>query len=166
MKKLITLFAIFCLALTSCTGGTESGFLLNLKAEAGGTIPGQSSLSGRYPEGTRFELTANPNPGYSFYRWLICSSDYETLQTYHQNPVNLTMPPYEVIVVATFRKSSELFYLDIVCEAGGSVPLASLIVGNYLQGEAIGLRVRNDPGWVFEKLVVYSSDYEVLETIE
>jgi len=173
MKRLVVFLVISCIVLMSCAGSstthssapvpseTATEFLLNVTAETGGTVPAE--LSGKYPPSTNIELTAYPLQGFSFYRWIIYSGDSAAPQyTRNQNPARFTLQN-DAIIIAAFRETSKLFYFDIIDPRGG-IPagIASFVAGNYLEGEAIGLMVRSDE---FERWVVYSSDFEVLEII-
>ena len=173
MKKLATLLVVSCILLMSCADSStthsdmpapsETGaeLLLNVTAEAGGTVP--TELNGKYPVNTWVELTASPLPGFSFYRWTVYYGGSATLQyTRNQNPARFTLQN-DTTIVATFREANKLFHFDLIDPLGG-IPavIASFAVGNYLEGEAIGLMVRSGE---FDRWVVYSSDFEVLEII-
>ena len=177
MKKLIIIFIVLCIALMPCISCTPEGSgvpsetastsLFSITAANGGIVP--TELNGRYPDGTRLEITAIPDPGYAFYRWV--DLEYDDFLPYFskQNPAELTIYG-DRSIIATFRKASELFYLTITAdETRGSIAggMGTYLSGNYFAGSMIGLPpMRPFPGFGFDKWVVYSSDGEILQTID
>ena len=179
MKKLAIIFIVFCIALMPCISCTPEGSgvpsetastsLFSITAANGGTVPAE--LNGRYPDGTRLEVTAIPDPGYAFYRWVdLESNDFLWPLLAKQNPAELTLYGDQSII-ATFRKASELFHLTITAdETRGSIAggMGKYLSGNYFEGSVIGLpwQMRPLPGFGFDKWVIYSSDGEALWTID
>ena len=189
MKKLlITLFAI-CLTSTSCTVGTTlvssldsnvptssmpipdktpgAGFILNVTAEAGGSVPAE--LSGTYPAGELIQLTALPEPGFRFHRWITNSDNPEDSQISHRNPIQYATRSHDVTITATFKEESVIFHIDIIIDRSGLVTEGEpLYSGNFLEGEEVarGFILRPPLGWPFEKWIIYSSNYEVMGTID
>jgi hypothetical protein len=145
----------------------EAEYILNITAEAGGVVP--IGLNGPYPARETIEIVAHPNPGFSFYRWVVYSDDSEGPWLFkNQNPAQFTIQ-WNLNIVATFKKASELFHLEIIDGPHGGIPAggARVYSGNYLEGEVIsGLIVRSHEGWVFERWIVYSNDYEIKGTID
>ncbi|MCL2678701.1 MAG: hypothetical protein FWF18_00115 [Dehalococcoidia bacterium] len=173
MKKLMPLLVAFLVALTlpiSCNSATtpsEAGFLLNVTAGPGGTV--QSEVNGTYSPREQIEITAYPDHGFSFYRWVVYSADSSGPWLFkNQNPARFAIQ-WNLDIVATFKETSELFFLSIVDGPHGGIPAggASIYSGNYLAGEVIaGLIVRPNPGWSFERWVIFSRDFEIMGTIE
>jgi len=180
MKKLITFFTTLCFVLTlcaSCTpddssalmpGDTNSGYLLNIITEGGGTVP--ANLNGRYSAGTQIEVAATPNLGYSFYRWIISDNDIERHSIASLTDLyKFSMPDNDVTMVATFRKSNELFSVAYVNGPGGGFAGGEVArySGTYCVGDQIPMPLfymRVFPGYTRDKVVAYSKDGEVLWT--
>jgi len=179
MKKLITLFVVSSFVLTLCTSctlvnpsapspsDTASGYQLKVVAEKGGTVP--AGLNGRYPANTQIELTMTPNPGYKFYRWTVFDNGSKTPSyTRFSSQFLFTMPNFDVTLVASFGKASELFYLSFDHGLGGSYAagMGNFYSGNYYVGDQpnTSFTMRVTPGYTFDKYVAYSNDGEVLWT--
>ena len=191
MKKLIIGLFTICIGLASCTPGTTSAspsdsstptpstttpitpevsYIINVSAGIGGTVP--TELNGKYPAQTDIELEATPLPGFAFYIWEIVdyldNGSVISQWIEKQNPIRWIVQ-HNMDIVATFKEASELFNLNIIDGPHGGIPVggAARYSGNYLEGETIGgLIVRSLPGWAFEGWTIYSSDYEVIGTLD
>ncbi|MFC2085313.1 right-handed parallel beta-helix repeat-containing protein, partial [Bacteroidota bacterium] len=124
---------------TPSTGNTSQNYALNVSIVGGGTVTKNPNLTS-YPPGTVVELTAVPDPGWTFSGW---SGDTTTTA----NPIDVTMNTSKNIT-ATFVQGPPGYTLNVTVVGSGTVT-KSPDLGSYTAGSVVTLTAIPDPGWTF-----------------
>ncbi len=119
-------------------------YQLNITIEGNGsTTPDAGTHS--YTEGSTVALTATPDEGWQFEKWIIDGVDDS------DNPTSVVMNG-NVDVIAHFTELPQ-YQLTITVEGNGSVT-PSVGTHSYFEGSIVELAATPDEGWFFEKWVI------------
>ncbi|MFC2084246.1 right-handed parallel beta-helix repeat-containing protein, partial [Bacteroidota bacterium] len=124
---------------TPSTGNVSQNYALNVSIVGGGSVTKNPNLTS-YPPGTVVELTAVPDPGWSFAGW---SGDTTTTA----NPIDVTMNSSKNIT-ATFVQGPPGYTLNVTVVGSGTVT-KSPDQSSYTAGLVVTLTAIPDPGWSF-----------------
>ena len=129
-------------------GGTE--YTYKVTADEGGSAT--PTAEGSVTSGTEISITATPNAGYEFDKWVVVDdkepASYESAETVANN--KFTMPANDVHIKATFKKID--YTVNAYGELGKGAGTADKGTANV--GDVVTLTATPEPGFMFVGWVV------------
>lgn len=170
MKKYLSfllfgVLAFIAAAVTSCEDNpveaTEYSITVSI-GEGGNVVTEvEGSAASKAMQGESVTLTATPDEGYAFSRWIVESGDVEV----SGNPATFTMPAGDVTVKAEFTIDDHTVYTITITDDGHGTAEAT-VEGEPVEGAKMGTEVTltatsTDENYKFNRWTVESGDIQI-----